>query len=208
MISKKIVNTTKALDYIRKQFSRGRSLSILMHNLDFSSGQVFALVPDNLSEDKIYNFQEGLYPFDTNLLKTKYPAIQVQNYSRKFLLETIHDYLEVAKEHCCLFEDPISIPTDSRVLNSGLNCVSLSNDQVFYFFNSENNDVEKIEDAIKISDDYIFLCVLSSLDVGMQSGFNSTQSVSLDILKAFTDNLYAFFIGAYDGESYILWVKN
>ena len=162
MIEIKNVTGIESFQYIRKQLSRGRSLSTFINDLSIENGSVYAFVPGGTQEEKIHAFENGgIYSFDKELLNTEHPVIPVQNNARPLLIGEIQKHLNADKKNCCLFEEPILWPSDSKLTTFGFDYVYLGGEQVFYFFNKGNANAEKLDEAILISDDYIFLCVLS-----------------------------------------------
>jgi hypothetical protein len=207
MIEKKNVTGTAALNYVKRELSKGGVLSTCISSLPLVKGSIYALVPAETSDVNLYDFENGvLYPFDEKLLDAKQPAIPIQNEARPFLVEIVQQYLNVSETNCCLFEDPIRLPTDPKVTDSAIDYVHLIGGEMFYFFNSSSNDSSKINKALMTSEAYIFLCALSSLGTVKQNAFLTKKEIDLELLKLFTAGVSSFFVKAYDYEGYLMWV--
>ena len=207
MIRKKNVNGLLAFDYLKQELAKGRSLSAKLNNLSLDNGSIQALVPEETSDKKLYQFEEGsLYFFDKELKWNK-SAIPIQNDAKPLVVDEIRNHLNLSERNCCLFEEPIRVPSDFSVTNSGIEYIHLNNNEMFYFFNQQNNNGAKIKKALLTSEAHIFLCALSSLDISIQNEFLASGEISLAQLEKFVDNISYFFVKAYDHEGYLMWVR-
>jgi hypothetical protein len=135
----------------------------------------------------------GIYLSESIQLQRGNSWDAVKNDARPLLIQEIQTHLKFGENNCCLFEEPILYPSDSKITAIGIDYVYLGSEQVFYFFNTDNFTGEKIEKAIKVSDDYIFLCALSSLDSNIQTNFfaitgDNSRTIDVICLK------YMFFL--------------
>ena len=209
MIINKNVTGAAALTYIKDQLSNGGVLSTCINRLPLGNGKICALVPENTSDKNLFNFKYGvLYPFDKNLIKENHYSMPIQNEARPVVVEMIHQFLNANDVNCCLFEDPISKPMDPIVTKSPIDYICLKGGEMFYFFNLFNNDSSVISKALLRSENYNFLCALSSVDISLQSEFSPNKEVSLNLIEKFAGGVSAFFVKAYDYEGYLMWVRN
>lgn len=207
MIEVKNVTSSMAFGYIREELARGRMLSAYINHLPIETGSVFALVPPGVVEDKLYAFKYGgIYPFDSSLIEGNHAWVPIQNDAVPLLADEIHKYLNADKEHCCFFEEPIWELSDPKVKTFDLDYVYLSTGQVYYFFNNGNVDIERIKKAIQVSEDYVFLCALSRPGITVQSNLLPSKEITEEMLRLFARNVFVFFVRAYDGEGYLMWV--
>lgn len=208
MIEKFDVTGDDSSAYIRKQLLRGRSLSDGLNNLPIENGTVYAFVPSGIEPDKLYRFENGgIYSSDEELRKRTVRFSAVRNDALTPISVEIERFITTDKKRCCLFEEPVLWQTDEELKNNGIEFVCFGDKQVFYFFNSNNADLEKIKEAILVSDSYVFTCAVSLLNENIQSNFLSSKRISTELLDEFIRNVFVFFIGAYDGEGYLMWVK-
>jgi len=208
MIEQRNITGSSALDYVRQELSRGGVLSDYINKLPLDNGSIYAFVPEGTSENKLYDFEYGaLYPFDEGLIDERPLSMPIPNDSRPLLVERIQQHLNLSETNCCLFEDPIRSPSDPIVSISAIDYVHLNNSSMFYFFNHSKNDASVIGKALSISEDYVFLCALSSMDVITQNEFLPNKEISLNLLEKFAAGVSSFFVEAYDHEGYLMWVK-
>ena len=208
MIQQKDVTGIGALNYVRQELSRGGVLSDYINKLPLDNGAIYAFVHEGTSEKKLYDFEYGaLCPFDERLIEERPLSMPIPNDSRPLLVERIQQHLNLSEANCCLFEDPIRSPTDPIVSISAIDYVYLNNGSMFYFLNYLKNDASTISKTLSISEDYVLLCALSSMDVASQNKFFPNREIILNLLKEFATNVSSFFVKAYDHESYLMWVK-
>jgi hypothetical protein len=208
MIEKIDVTGDGSSAYIRKQLLRGRSLSDGLKNLPIEKGTVYAFVPSGIELDKLYRFENGgIYSSDEELRNRTARFSAVRNDALTPISAEIERLITTEKKQCCLFEEPVLWSTDEELNNNGIEFICVDDKQVFYFFNRNNADLEKLRQAILVSDSYVFTCAVSSLDINLQSTFSSSKEITAELLDEFVRNVFVFFIGAYDGEGYLMWVK-
>jgi hypothetical protein len=207
MIEKRELSGLKPFEYIKERLLWGsKVLSGSVAKIDLEKGKVYALVPAGISEDHLYSFEQGglYYSEIKEINNTRIQS--VVNNSKELFQELIFNHIASASGNCCVFEEPDGSPSDPWV--SKLNAEYIHyNEEMYYFFNTSNIAREKIEQATNYADGYYFLCVLSSLDNEL-SEFKSGDEISFDSLKTIADNCQTFFVGAYDGEGYLMWSKS
>jgi hypothetical protein len=207
MIKKIDVTSAKAFDYLQEQLDlSGKTLANQLMAKSLTEGKVFAYVPENTRSELLYRFETGgIYPFDRSLLQNSPALVPIQNDARPVVIDHIVQYLQQSKEHCCLFEDATGAPSDPWVKRSGIKYVHID-DEMYYFFGS-HVQMATVEEALKTSEGYYFLCVLGSLPAEKQKGFSPFTSLNIEQLKDFSSNVVSFFVRAYDGEGYLEWCK-
>jgi hypothetical protein len=203
MIEKKDVTGPLSFDYIRSQLSLGRSLSHMLNTMPIEKGKVFSFVPADTSKEKLYDFSSGgIYLFDKEILKTT-KIVPVRNDSKPLVIDEIITHINADKMNCCIFEDPNAMPKDPF---HGVEFLNFNNEEVYYFFDQGNVQYQEIKKAFIFSEAYIFLCILSSLELDIrithESGF-----ITGSLLELLVEGVNSFFVRAYDGEGYLLWNK-
>jgi hypothetical protein len=203
MIEKINVTGFSSFGYIRKQLGLGISLSKILNSIPIEKGKVFSFVPENTLEVKLNNFEQGgLYPFDKADLSTT-NLIPIRNDSKSHLIDEIVNYISENEMHFCIFEDSIKLPVE---ISSDIEFLNLDNEEVYYLFNVKNTKRKKIEEAFTLSEDYIFLCMLGSVNTFDQITSQSGR-ITKEFLKLLALNVDSFIVKAYDGESYLLWSR-
>lgn len=208
MIEKREVTGVEALEYLQNQLSLGgKTLSNYINQHPLQYGQVYSFVPKGTSQGSLYNFKSGgIYFSNKESLSNGPILIPIRNDAKDILINIINEFIQNTDDNCCIFEEPNAKPSDPWISNSGIEYIFYG-EEIFYFFDKSNNNKEGIENAIKRSDGYYFLCALGSLNFANHAGFTSFQSVSPELLKAFVQKIAFFFVKAYDGEGYLMWTN-
>ena len=208
MITKIEITGKKSINYIREHlFLGGKTLSNFLLTISLEKGKIFSIVPEYIDKQKLFNFETGgIYAVDEELLKKRPVLIPIRNDSRPFVIDLIEKYLSANQEHCCIFEEPVGQPDFPYVIESGIEYVSIRN-EMYYYFDRENNSKEEIEKALVTSDGYYFLCALGKLEVEKRASFIPKKEISSDILEEFVEQIKAIIVKAYDGEGYLMWVR-
>jgi hypothetical protein len=198
--------------FVRATLSKGRYLSKSIKDLPIEEGRVFSFVPSGTARDSLYAFESGgLYLPNSKKVRVNLPVpasvVPVCNDARPPVIEQILMRLNGGKDNFCLFEEPVMWPSDRNLATLGLDYVYIGDEQPFYFFDTAHATAEGIGEAIKVSDDYIFLCALSSITSSIRSCFAPSKEISPDLLVSFAKNVDTFFVGAYDGEGYLMWTR-
>lgn len=205
MIQKVNVTSPKAFNYLRSQLSLGSVfLSRNILKLPLEHGKVFAFVPKETSNEALFRFESGgLYVVDRTLL-TNPIVVPVQNEGVPFIVSIIHEFLKLDICNCSIFEEPNAKPSDPIIINSGREYVSIK-EEIFYFLNSDNNNVKEIEQVLMRSEAYYLLGVLGSLDYRINANFKPFERITAELIKMIVDNINSFFVSAYDHEGYLMW---
>jgi hypothetical protein len=207
MVVKKNVTGQESFQYIRNQLDMGKTLSGCINALPIEKGNVFSFVPDGASKEQLFDFgRGGIYPLEKELRNEKL-ITPIRNDSKSLIVKEIQSHLNVNQNNCCLFEDTLSIPTDNWVITSQIEYIQLNVSEMLYFFDNNSNNEKKINESFSASEGYVFLCALSSLEPAERNKFVPYKEVSLELLKLFATNISKFFVKAYDGEGYLMWVS-
>jgi len=120
------------------------------------------------------------------------------------LVNMIHEYLQKEKDNICIFEnfeakksDPWS---ESRKVN-----LFFYKDEVYHLLSNKNFSTRSIDQELRwASTVYHFMGVMSSLPIENQKTTESHElsDTEWDIVVS---NLKRIIVGAYDGESYLIW---
>jgi hypothetical protein len=205
MIVKQNITNPESFLYLRDQLGLGKSLSNNLSMLPIEKGTVFAFVPAGIAEERLLNFKiGGIYPIDT-ALRNKERVTPIRNDSRPLIVKEILQHIHSSESNCCLFEDALTLPSDPWVINSNIEYLSLMGDELLYYFDNNSCSEEKVINAFNVSESYTFLCALGSLGIEERRAIASHNNVSLELVRAFIENVSAFFVRAYDGEGYLMW---
>lgn len=208
MIEKRCVTGELATAYIRNQLSICRMLSDGSNGLFIENGEVYAFVPSWIESDKLYQFKNGgIYVIEAERVPRALRYEYVRNEALTPIAEEMERLIKADKKNCLLFEEPLYDRKYLEKEKGDVAFVSLGDRNVFYFLNGQNADLEKIKEVIVLSENYVFTCAVSTLNENVQSTFLSSKEINAELLDEFVRNVFVFFVGAYDGEGYLMWVK-
>jgi hypothetical protein len=205
MIVKKEVSGPDAIAYIEEHLCpSGKTVAELLLTLQLCKGKVVAYVPDNISEEGLFNFNSGFTNQEENAIKLSDGStlVPIQNHARPTIVATALRYLESDPEHCCVYEDKFGegfgLSTEIEFSHFG---------KEYYYLFSKNHNIKKLELAIKDGGPYYFLLVVSRLSAKKQTNFVSPPMLEIEQLTDVFENVSSFIVMAYDWESYLQWFK-
>lgn len=201
-----------AIEYIRRQLRQGNSLAkLLLHNVDFGNGYIVTLSASSLTPAEAIRFDCGHEPpTDAKSEPIKigdayYPAVPTPKTDEQ-LAEAIHRLLQNPQSACFLenhlaeAHDPWLQRAKSRIIAHG--------SEVYHALFSGDRDKPKIEAAI--SEWYNLptsIGALGSMNEKDSAHIESARTITIGQLTAFAEAVQSVFVGAYDGEGYIIWEK-
>ena len=199
-----------AVDYMMRQLGGGNTLAkLLLETVDFERGAVTILNVVQLSETQMREFNWGharLAPESAQhieILEQPFPAYPTAN-SYEHLTEVIYSSLE-DPQCVCVLEDMLAGPEDpwlkrakSRVATHGL--------EVYHILTRSDRREEKIENTIREAESLpVFVGAVGRQPPDRIADDSEHVTISLGQLKSFAKSAYCIFVGAYDGEGYLVW---
>jgi hypothetical protein len=211
---------SEAIEFIKSKLAQGKTLSkFLLNRPDLNRGEVISLLPSNVDLKKIRNFSEGgvlptpssedHYRYSTPD-GTKTVMVPVPN-TTPALVAAIEESLRQDVGRLCLFESEVARPSDGFLSSPNaqdLRVLAFDED-VYYLLANDDIDPDKIKKTIRYSTSYLTIGVLAELskrDKFLPTEQQMTRGkISHDELKLIAERTQTIIVGAYDGESYLLW---
>ena len=201
----------KAESFVLEQLSNGNALAHeVLRTLPLAKGWITTFLPPGLPGDSLEKFETGgkLPTSPTSQWKgmehrgetlLMIPVLTADS----LLVAKIRDYLLAGKNHLCVLEDALRKPGDAALARLQTK-YAIHNDEIYHLLFHEDAREQCILDTLKVARSIpTFIGAFTrwhgdplELKVGALS---STQ------LKALANCTQSFFVGAYDGESYLLW---
>ncbi|MGH7203864.1 MAG: hypothetical protein ACREHC_05465 [Candidatus Levyibacteriota bacterium] len=124
-----------------------------------------------------------------------------------WLSSLIESFITDKERSICVFENALAKPTDPWLVNRNTKILTF-NDELYHFININNSTKNQIENTIREASSAYppLIAILTVPDVKINE-LNDSDKVNVDILKKFVKGTEKIIIGAYDGESYIIWSK-
>ncbi len=178
------------LAYFQFILNNANALSSCVLNLvDFKAGHFFTLLPENINEEKLYEFLYG----------GKGEPIE------ELVIAQILNSLYNNKNLSCIFDDVRNI-FDSEYNDSlYLTCGITYEKEIYYLINSKNTSKQFLERCFYISNAiWHSLCVLSEINLNNLAD----KKISLNQIADICLNADLIIVSAYDAEGYIFWESN
>lgn len=201
---------TEAIEYIQERLSNGRSLArSLLNTLALASGSVLTCISPDVSDVDANTFLEGKVLRQPSLDERK-PAkggyMEPIPNADDWLSRRIHEFLTGGPRRVCIMENQLSGRNDPW-LATARSHVLKSEDDVFHFLSSSTNSLDEISDALNECGS-VFPPIIAALTTLDDSDFSPDEgAINQPQIAAFAKNASAIIVGAYDGESYLIWSK-
>jgi hypothetical protein len=207
----------QAIDYIRRHLTDGKTLAgHLLETLDLEGGSVIACLPSNVSDRDALQFEEGVLPhpdpgtfrYLTDKRGSTSMLVPVPN-TDPWLVSLVQHFLSPSADRVCIFEEFYAEPSDPlwSKKESKRQAASFVDDEVYYLLVSGDSEVQ-IREAVGWS-----RCAWPGLLAAMTSMTTDEpisgdrRNISPALLKTLADRTERLAVGAYDGESYLIWSK-
>ena len=181
----------------------------LLRRGDLADGRIITYAPQDSPEDSLYQFREG------GKLKIDPATIVYQEGGRlepipntnSWLIAIVQGHLRGGPDRVCVFEDSMSSPSDAWIAGSRLRPQVFENVVYFALFNRDAEDKQKVENTIRHTKNvWLFYGVMSSLPEEMHLDPEGGP-INSDVLEMLARRAEKIVVGAYDGESYLIWSK-
>jgi hypothetical protein len=201
-----------AVKYARRQLAHGKSLGkLLLKSVEFGKGDIAILTPAPINSAQIVKFDEGhappaqVAPKRITIGDRTYVAIPKEN-AYDQLADVIGKFLE-NPEDLCLLENSLAQAGDGW-LQRAKSRVVINGADVYHVLFNVDRDGETVSNAIREADGLpIFLGAVGRSPEGMFARNTPFNSISTEQLVNFAETVRCVFVGAYDGDGYVLWVS-
>jgi hypothetical protein len=205
-----------ATDYIRACLAMGNTLARdVLAVVNLEAGAATTFLPADVDKNAASQFEsggklgssEGDARYMTDLEGSRY-RIDPKPSTDEFAVSVIKRFLGSAERHMCLLENHLGRRSDPWVL-SAKSRVIFFGEEVYYFLSPLNSDTDEIQSALTEAKTVApaTIGVFTSLPEHME-GFVETMQVNADSLSTLAGGAVGLIIGAYDGESYVLWSRH
>ena len=199
-----------AFDYMTRVLENGHTLAkFLVRVIAPNEGIFFALSPRPLTRSQVLRFDSGHFPQrPVSAMVGGVPgAISPVANSQDELMKVLHKLLE-PPEAVCFLENSLASGSDtwlrkakSRVISHGA--------EVYHVLFSDDRAEAKISAAIREAQQIpIFVGAVGHLAPPVASSIMKRRTVATGDLEEFAATARCIFIGAYDGEGYVVWSRD
>lgn len=198
----------RAIDYIKETARDGLSLAkIVSSEVDLGNGFISTFFPKNIAPENLYDFRSGgKLPEapEESWIKVKGGIMKPTPNTNAILIKILSNYLHANINNICLFENVIAQKFDPWIISRSEN-TRFYKDEVYHLIYRKNSESQQIKKIIQDSNAlYYFFGVCSYLTSQYlhSEGNNKITDMQLDIIAK---NIEHIIVGAYDGESYLIW---
>jgi len=199
-----------AISYLRQKLGAGKTLArLLLESVDFSTGAVAVLNAVALSESLIMEFDWGHVPPAPEsaqyikILGQPFLAYPTAN-SYEHLTEVIYSSME-SPESICLMENMLASP-NYPWLKRAKSRLTTYGPEVYHILTSSDRRKEKIKDTLREAESLpVFVGAVARQPPDPIADDSARVTISLGQLESFAKSTYCIFVGAYDGEGYLVW---
>lgn len=201
----------ESIDYVVECLKKGKSLaSKLLLYIDFKQGSAKTFAPAQLDAPALAAFRTGgKFPTapkeDWQQLKGGGVAVPIIN-ADDYLARAIHDFLALSDQRLCIFENALAHPTDPYVhrLSSAISVF----EQDVYHTLTAGDDLSRIQQTVREAGSIpIFIGAMTSWHAECPKVLSQHVSLTPSCLSGLAQLAQGVIVGAYDGESYVLWEK-
>ena len=207
----------EAVSYIRDCLANGKTLArYLLQRLDLESGAVTTFLPSDVSEEAATQFKWGgklyrdpatfVYHTEPDGSTTRWEPVPNTD---PWLASILREFLGAGPERVCVFENESALPSHpwlSLPRWAILQTLIFENEVYHLLSNRDAENEERILTTIRIADSWLFIGAMTSLsqasDLPLEAGRLDDEA-----LKMFAQRAERIVVGAYDGESYLIWSK-
>jgi hypothetical protein len=197
-----------AIAYLKKCLSHGKTIAkLLLERDDLDDGAIRSLLPKSVSREAVLDFESGGKLPRTNTVRVPdKPSLRIElkANSDPALAAEILKFLRNDAENLCLFEDALAAAGDPflKSLDSRL---WFYGDEVYHLITSTDSVTEKILQAIRPARSWLTIGVLT--DGPPRNQYGDRGNLSFLDLNLLAQQAEKIIVGAYDGESYLIWSK-
>jgi len=203
--------TSEALDYIRQQLWRGLTLARSLLETDLSSGTVVTYLPLNLDDRSVLDFSSGGKL--TSTISTVRVAggrpIQVAPVPNTdlWLASQIHAHFSDQGSGVVILENRLARPRDPSLASQAA-YLAVYNHDVYHVLTAKNcRGVDAILSVIRTAKTHNFVGIVSWDNGRFGSGNSVPVELTLEEILGLARRAEAIIVGAYDLESWLIWIK-
>jgi hypothetical protein len=197
-----------SINYIQDCLRYGSTISKnALKKKDFNKGKFFTYLPLNVTEKEALQFNIGgkivisnkKIKFDSDLSMTEKPNCNFN------MVEEIKGHLLQKTENICVLENYLARPKDPCLIKSQSH-LFFYREEVYHLLSSNDAEKDVILNAISESSSIpIFIGFMTSIEQSIQKSIGWMQYIKEEFLTIMAERTVKIFVGAYDGEGYLIW---
>ncbi|GEM_PF-6728412 len=198
----------RAISHFQKRLEYGAISKLLLKGVDLEKGSIIALLPNGLTESEVYDFEGGGKVGEIRKVEYYGQIIAPKETTDKILSLNLFQVSNSYGTFSLLFEDVLRDENGAAFQSKykPYGQFLKYGEQLYHYFHSQSISAEGLERAIKAANAiWHFMAVLSVTPLQGADTIFTVNSTEMDI---FIDGVQLICVGAYDGESYLIWRKH
>lgn len=197
---KKITLGREAKAYIEECFSKGKTLGKLFGSfIDLSNGLITTELPDLVSNWNSNNFEGGFVYKNERVDKTEEPSQTCRTLLSNAILESLKE------GKVCVMESFLPSRGDEW-LKETKSHVAFIGEEVCFLLDKNDASKDRVEEALNNAEyPPIFFGAIGDGDL---TSIEKDGNMQIEELVKFIKKAKKIFVGAYDGEGYLVWEAN
>ena len=211
LLCEEVVLGLEAVDYIVACLKEGRTLAKYLLSRELTTGRVRTLLPPGADHSMSTSFRTGgKFPDSPQStwrsLEGGGYAVPIPN-ANACLASIIQSFLTHSSQNLCIFENALARASDPY-LTTLTSTICTCDDEVYHLLTSKDVTEKHcriettIEEAMSIP---IFVGALTSWPGECSGALTTGKCLTADSLSQLALRAEQIIIGAYDGESYLIW---
>ena len=200
-----------AIEYMKHVLTQGHTLAkFLLQSVKPQMGTIFILSPDPLDSSQALQFESGHFPQEpVSALIGGLPGAMSPVADSDDELVSLISLLLDTPGAACLLESSRASGGDPW-LQRARSCVATREDEAFHALFSEDHTEDKIADAILEArgiPEALFIGAVGKLAPETAKSILTQKALAAKTLESFAETAQLVFVGAYDGEGYVVWAR-
>jgi len=200
-----------ALQYIRERLAEGKTLArYLLEREDLASGSVITCLPPNVPVETLEDFNESKLERDPATFRyrtgsdgsvTRYEPVPNTD---PWLASVVQGFLRGGSDRVCILENSSALPGDPWLQSCHLP-ILIFDDEVYHFVSHKDaENQERILETIRTARSWLFYGVMTLLPK-IDAPSLEAGTIDGEFLQACAQKAERVVVGAYDGESHLIW---
>lgn len=204
-----VVLPAQARLYVEECLRQGNTLSgRLLQHVDQYTGDVRTFVPSATTVDKLLDFHHGgvlPVPPEPQWQHAQGSVLVPISNTDSCLAEVIEEFLGLAPGQICIFEDALAKVSDGNLSEYTSRIITFEDEVYHVLTPGEANRTRILQTIGEAKSIPTFIGVLTSVSNHPTNLFAQTRALTWNELASLADRTEQIIVGAYDGESYLLW---
>lgn len=202
-----------AIKYIKESLNNEKNLSkYILKNIRIEDGTTTSLIPIGIERITMNELEGGIF-HNVKIISTS-TAVEaekdrIDTYNiYNHLLISIKKFIKTNVNNICIIQAFNAEPTFKYLANR-VSTMLTFNEEVYFAITEKDDFDDRIEKTLRMADsDIYFIGAMIHLPDSSNNKYLNERELSAEDFELLTLNIEKIFVGAYDGEGFLIWDKN